>query len=88
MKGVLRFVRGLGLSAQARIFALLAFMTTVLAMSGVSFALDGDITQADFTGVATKVLAYLGYAIGAGLTVLVAVVAAQAGWKFFTKFIK
>lgn len=48
----------------------------------------GEITQSDFTGLATKVLTYLGYAIAAGLTVLVAVLAARAGWGFFGQFIK
>jgi hypothetical protein len=88
MKGFFRLVRGLALGTQARIFALLSFMLTVLASSGVAFAADGDISSADFTAVATKVLTYLGYAVAAGLTVLVATVAAQAGWKFFSKFIK
>lgn len=49
---------------------------------------SGEITQADFTSLATKVLTYLGYAIAAGLTVLVATVAATAGWRFFSRFIK
>jgi hypothetical protein len=60
----------------------------ILAASNLARAADGDITAADFTSVGTKVLSYLGYAVAAGLTVLVATVAAQAGWKFFGKFIK
>jgi len=48
----------------------------------------GDISQEQFTGLATKILTYLGYAIVAGLTVLVAVLGAMAGWRFFGKFIK
>lgn len=47
----------------------------------------GEITQQNFTDLATKVLTYLGYAIAAGLTVLIATIAARVGWNFFGKFI-
>lgn len=59
-------------------------LSPALAQTGAA----GEITQADFTSLATKVLTYLGYAIAAGLTVLVATVAATAGWRFFSRFIK
>lgn len=59
-----------------------------VATSALAQSTTGEITSADFTQLATKVLTYLGYAIAAGLTVLVAVIAAQAGWRFFGKFIK
>lgn len=51
-------------------------------------AQTGELTSENFTGVATKILTYLGYAIAAGVTIVVAVVAAQAGWRFFSKFLK
>jgi hypothetical protein len=47
----------------------------------------GEITQADFTGLATQILTYLGYAIVAGLTVLVAVLGARRAWSFMRKFL-
>lgn len=68
--------------------ALIGAMVALPAISTSAWAADGEITSADFTTLATKVLTYLGFAIAAGLTVLVAVIAAQAGWRFFGKFIK
>lgn len=50
-------------------------------------ATDGTMTQADFTGVATQILTYLGFAVAAGLTVLVAFIAAKRGWAFFRSFL-
>lgn len=48
---------------------------------------DHILVQEDFTGVATQILTYLGYAVVAGLTVLVAVLAARRGWSFFRRFL-
>lgn len=46
----------------------------------------GEISEADFTDLATKILTYLGYAISAGITVLVAVIGARRAWSFLRKF--
>lgn len=74
-------------TARRAMVAAMVGLPTLATYAGAQTA-SGEITAADFTGVATKVLTYLGYAIAAGLTVLVATVAAQAGWRFFSKFIK
>jgi hypothetical protein len=59
-----------------------------LMLVGSAFAQSsGTMTQADFTGVATQILTYLGYAVAAGLTVLVAFIAAKRGWTFFRSFL-
>lgn len=47
----------------------------------------GTITQEDFTGLATQILTYLGYAIVAGLSVLVAVLGARRAWSFMRRFL-
>lgn len=59
-----------------------------LALSGASFAADGDIVAADFTALGTKILTYLGYAIAAGLLVLVAVIGAKKAWQFMQTFFR
>jgi hypothetical protein len=85
---VIKMLGGLFQNARLRLLAAFVMAFAMFGASGVSFAADGDITAADFTSLAAKVLTYLGFAVAAGLTVLVATVAAQAGWKFFQKFIK
>jgi hypothetical protein len=47
----------------------------------------GTIDQADFTQLATQILTYLGYAVAAGLTVLVAVIGARRAWTFMRGFL-
>lgn len=64
-----------------------ALLLLGLSLAGAQPA-SGEITEAQFTQLATKILTYLGYAVVAGLTVLVAVLGAQAAWRFFGKFIK
>lgn len=60
---------------------------------GAGMAVAGDpppahqLDQDDFTSVATQILTYLGYAVVAGLSVLVAVVAARRGWSFLRRFL-
>lgn len=66
---------------------LLAFVLTAI---GVVFAqaTPGDLQQSDFTAIATKILTYLGFAIAAGLTLIVAYTAAKAGWSAIRGFLK
>lgn len=67
-----------------------ALVLLVLAMAAFGFAQEepvGTITQEDFTGLATQILTYLGYAIVAGLTVLVAVLGARRAWSFMRRFL-
>lgn len=63
-------------------------VAVTLAFSTGAFAADGDLVAADYTGLATKILTYLGYAIAAGLTVLVAIIAAKKGYALFQQFIR
>lgn len=68
----------------------LQLLLVCLAVTGIAFAQDdpvGTITQADFTDLATQILTYLGYAIAAGLTVLVAVLGARRAWSFMRRFL-
>lgn len=69
----------------------LAFFLLLFAMATVGLAGDppdpvGVITQEDFTELATQILTYLGYAIAAGLGVLVMVIGARRAWSFFRRF--
>lgn len=60
------------------------------ALAAFGFAQEepvGTITQEDFTGLATQILTYLGYAIVTGLTVLVAVLGARRAWSFMRRFL-
>lgn len=80
----------------ARFFGPVQARTVVLLLvalaAGVGFASPPEpeayeLTQEDFTGVATQILTYLGYAVIAGLSVLVAVIAARRGWSFLRRFL-
>ena len=68
-------------------------MALVGAMAALGVASAGEpgpayeLTEEDFGSVATQILTYLGYAVAAGLTVLVAVVAARRGWSFLRRFL-
>lgn len=68
-------------------------MALVAAMAALGTASAGDpgpayeLTEEDFGAVATQILTYLGYAVVAGLSVLVAVVAARRGWSFLRRFL-
>lgn len=65
-------------------------MLVFMAIIAVSFASGGnayEIGEAQFTAVATQALTYLGYAITAGLTILVAIVGARHAWKFIRRFL-
>ena len=71
----------------ARIFVMLVF--ALLA----GFGMAGDpptdhiLTQQTFTDLATQILTYLGYAVVAGLTLLVAVIGARRAWGFMRRFL-
>ncbi len=59
----------------------------VVMLATVALAADpGTIDEAQFTELATQILTYLGYAIVAGLTVLVAVIGARRAWSFLRSF--
>lgn len=73
---LLKNIRGL--------FGIRLAVAAVFMMVSLSFA---QIDQDTFTDVATTVLEYLGYAIVAGLTVLVAVIGARKAWAFMRRFI-
>lgn len=68
-------------------------MALVAAMAALGTASAGEpgpayeLTEEDFGSVATQILTYLGYAVVAGLSVLVAVVAARRGWSFLRRFL-
>jgi hypothetical protein len=65
---------------------LLVALVAVLASVALAAAPTGTIAEAQFTDLATQILTYLGYAIAAGLTVLVAVVGARRAWSFLRSF--
>lgn len=69
-------------------------LVALLVVGALAVASAGDpppaayiLDQDDFTGVATRVLEYLGYAVVAGLSILVSVVAARRGWSFLRRFL-
>ena len=67
-----------------------ALVLLMAALVTAGFAQDpnpGEITQQHFTDLATQILTYLGYAIVAGLTVLVAVIGARRAWSFMRRFL-
>lgn len=71
------------------VVALLFFAMATVGLAGDPPDPDptGSITQEDFTSLATQILTYLGYAIVAGLTVLVAVIGARRAWSFMRRFL-
>ncbi len=69
-------------------------LVTLLVIGAVAVASAGDppapgyvLEQSDFTALATQVLTYLGYAVVAGLSILVAVVGARRAWSFMRRFL-
>jgi Tfp pilus assembly protein PilW len=67
-----------------------ALVLLIAALATAGFAQDpppGTITQENFSDLATQILTYLGYAIVAGLTVLVAVIGARRAWSFMRRFL-
>jgi uncharacterized membrane protein YkvI len=70
-----------------RLVVLLAMIAVSAAFAQTTPTPTGEITQQDFTDLATQILTYLGYAIVAGLTVLVAVIGARRAWSFMRKFL-
>lgn len=46
----------------------------------------GVLTAEDFQGVATQVLELLGWAVAAGLGVVIAMVVVRRGWAFIRRF--
>jgi hypothetical protein len=65
---------------------LVVALVVLVASWAMAAAPTGTISEAQFTDLATQILAYLGYAIVAGLTVLVAVVGARRAWSFLRSF--
>lgn len=73
---------------QVLVMALVAMAVGGMALAGDPPAPTGHILeQADFTGLATQILTYLGYAVVAGLTILVAVIGARRAWSFMRRFL-
>lgn len=65
-------------------------LVTLAALAGTVGAEPGPahiLEQEDFTGLATQILTYLGYAVIAGLSILVAVVGARRAWGFLRRFL-
>lgn len=75
-----------GVSPRSVLLAVVVAMAA-LGVAGAEPPPDYELGQSDFTGVATQILTYLGYAVVAGLSVLVAVVAARRGWSFLRRFL-
>lgn len=69
------------------VVALVALAVGGLALAGDPPPTDHVLTQAEFTGLATQILTYLGYAVVAGLSILVAVVGARRAWGFMRRFL-
>lgn len=82
--GFKRLFKSVGVRGAVMLVALCASMVSLATTGGGS---AGTITQADFTDLATQILTYLGYAIAAGLTVLVAVIGARRAWSFMRRFL-
>jgi hypothetical protein len=66
---------------------LVALVVMVAASFGLVQSDPAVISQQQFTDLATQILTYLGYAIVAGLTVLVAVIGARRAWGFMRRFL-
>jgi hypothetical protein len=66
---------------------LVALVVMLAAASGLAQSDPAVISQQQFTDLATQILTYLGYAIVAGLTVLVAVIGARRAWGFMRRFL-
>lgn len=84
MKGIAKFFGPV--NRRTFIMALVAAMAA-LGVAGAQEEAAYELTQEEFTSVATQILTYLGYAVVAGLSVLVAVVAARRGWQFLRRFL-
>jgi hypothetical protein len=66
---------------------LVALVVMLAAASGLAQSDPAVISQQQFTDLATQILTYLGYAIVAGLSVLVAVIGARRAWAFMRRFL-
>ena len=66
-----------------------ALVLLVMAFAAVGFAQVDPwvLEQSHFTELATQILTYLGYAVVAGLTILVAVIGARRAWSFMRRFL-
>jgi hypothetical protein len=64
------------------------FLVTLVLLAGFAFGQTDPwiLEQTEFTGLATQILTYLGYAVVAGLAVLVAVKGARRAWTFLRTF--
>lgn len=83
-EGVVRFAKG-----NARVLVMLA-IAAVMAVASAGDPPDPDawiLTSEDFSGLATQILTYLGYAVGAGVTLLAAVIGARRAWSFMRRFL-
>lgn len=65
----------------------MAFAILGAAMAQTAPPAQHVLTQANFTDLATQILTYLGFAVIAGLTVLVAVIGARRAWAFMRRFL-
>lgn len=83
-----QLVTRFGGARRVLVMALVAMAVGGMALAGDPPApTDHILTQQDFTGLATQILTYLGYAVIAGLSILVAVVGARRAWSFMRRFL-
>lgn len=76
------------LFSKVRPVSLVLAVLALLALAHATATPDPWIlTEADFTDLATQILTYLGYAVVAGLSILVAVVGARRAWGFMRRFL-
>lgn len=73
-------------SKNGRVLAMLLVLA-VVAVAGAEPAPAYELGQEEFTSLATQILTYLGYAVVAGLSILVAVVGARRAWGFMRRFL-
>lgn len=81
-----KLVARFGGARRVLVMALLAVAVGGLALAGEPEPAH-ILEQSDFTGLATQILTYLGYAVVAGLTILVAVIGARRAWGFMRRFL-
>jgi hypothetical protein len=85
LRGVVGFF---GFSKPQVVLMVMLVLSMVLGVSfGQTTAPADPISQTTFTDLATKILTYLGYAVVAGLTVLVGVLGARRAWSFMRTFL-
>jgi di/tricarboxylate transporter len=84
---MMNLVMRLRAALNARVLVMLVLMLAVASGLAQQQGNPAVISQQQFTDLATQILTYLGYAIVAGLTVLVAVIGARRAWGFMRRFL-